>query len=139
MPTLSPFKKLVKQFSQNLSKKIRCFVTCLTAFIWLAFYTKIAGGVYVSFNKLVHQRSGIEPTGEGAMDEWYFSSIDPIVTDRILYLLNQTTTANRIAGKTLVVGPVFSNPVKGRHACEIKKRSNCVLTPKNLMLNGFWN
>lgn len=112
---------------------------CLTAFFHLTFYINNAGGIYLSFNKFVHQCFGINQMGENAMDKWYFFSIDPIVADRILYVLNQTATANRIAGKALVAGPVFYNSVKGRLACEIKKRSNCLLTPKSLMMNGYWN
>jgi hypothetical protein len=114
-------------------------VICLTVFFYLSIYSGNAGGLYFSFKKLVHQRSGVKPTGEGAMDERHFSSSDPIAADRILYILNQTTPANRIAGKTLVVGPVYYNTVKGRHACDIKKRSCCLMTPNNLMMNGYWN
>ena len=73
------------------------------------------------------------------MDEWYVPGIDSIVSGRILFILNQATTANRIAGKTLVKGPVFDFSVKGRHACEVKKRSNGLLTPKKLMMKGYWN
>ncbi len=73
------------------------------------------------------------------MDGWYASSIDPIASDRILFILNQTTRANRIVGKTLVEGPVFDVSAKGKHTCDIKKRSNCFLNPKNLKTSGYWN